>query len=169
MNGISRPDFPNCSWLNTVNGINNQITFVCLIVFSRSFFFSFLQASRGEHVTGSLFSPRVSSRFRLRKTAPASSAIRRLNSVLRNSRSNDLFLRNDSFAPQDFCYCCMTATGIVKHEYGNNQVGNSVQWRVVFILFPIFPKLNFVSIPIYTGMLEKYLSKKGLHFVSLVE
>ena len=49
MNGISRPVIPNCSWLNTVNSINNQIT---LCVFNSVqpvlfFFFFFTGLARG--------------------------------------------------------------------------------------------------------------------------
>ena len=49
------------------------------------------------------------------------------NSVLRNSRSNDLFWETFPNAPQNICHCCVTATEIVEGEYGNNPVGNFMQ------------------------------------------
>ena len=73
------------------------------------------------------------------------------------------------YAPQNFCHCCVTSTGIVKREnHGNNRVGNSMHWRVLFVLSSSLPKLNFLSTYIYRYA-EKLALEKRFTFRSLVE
>ena len=72
------------------------------------------------------------------------------------------------YAPQNICHCCVTATGIVKGEYGNNPVGNSMQWRVLFVLSSSLAKLSFLSSYTYRYA-ERPALVKRFTFRSLLE